>query len=228
MRIHRQGPADACGLLLIHGLSSSHRVWQRNLAVLGQDRRLLIAELFSRGAGLRFRLADQADQLAEALSGEPQPLAVIGHSLGGLVAVELALRHPAVVERLVLMAVPAMPATSPLTQRLRGLTRPGVLADARSIAVVARTVLTGNPLQLLDATFASVARDRSSAASAIDADSLIVWGSADAIVPLEIGRRLADVMPRARLQILEAVGDQPQWERPDTFHATVLPFLGAA
>ena len=225
MRIHRAGRADALGLLLIHGLSSSHRVWQRNLAALGQGRRLLIAELFSPGAGPRFRLADQARHLAEALAQEARPVAVIGHSLGGLVALELATRRPELVDRLVLVDVPALPYIAPLSRRLAALAQPGSLADARSVGVVALTLLSGNPLQLLDATAVSVRSDLGTIAAALHIPTLVIWGEQDPLVPVAVGRRLADLIPGARLRVLPGTGHQPQWEAPDAFHAAVQAFL---
>ena len=225
MRIHRAGQDDGPGLLLIHGLSSSHRVWQRNLAALGQGHRLLIAELFSPGAGPRVRLADQARHLAEALAQEARPVAVIGHSLGGLVALELATSRPELVDRLVLVDVPAMPSVAPLSRRLATLAQPGSLADARSVGVVALTLLSGNPLQLLDATAVSVRSDLGATAADIRIPTLVVWGEQDSLVPVEVGRRLTGLIPGARLRVLPGTGHQPQWEAPDAFHSAVQAFL---
>jgi pimeloyl-ACP methyl ester carboxylesterase len=225
MRLHHHGLPSGSGLLLIHGLSSSHRVWRHNLAALGERHRLLIVELFARGGGARFRLSDQAERLAESLEDEPEPVAVMGHSLGGLVAMELAARRPDLVERLVLVDVPALPPADPLPARLRGLARPTTVSDARSVGVVARTILEANPLQLLAATAASVRSNLASAATAIPVSTLVVWGSDDAIVPVEIARRLVQLIPDARLELVKGAGHQPQWEAPDAFHAAVLPFL---
>jgi pimeloyl-ACP methyl ester carboxylesterase len=64
-----------------------------------------------------------------------------------------------------------------------------------------------------------------SAATAIPGSTLVVWGSDDAIVPVEIARRLVQLIPDARLELVKGAGHQPQWEAPDAFHAAVLPFL---
>ena len=226
MRIHRQGDAEGPGLVLIHGLSSSHRAWQRNLDALGHGRRVSVVELFSPHAGPRFRLSEQAARLADALADEPQPLAVIGHSLGGLVAMELCVRSPQMVDRLVLVDVPSLPPASPFAKRVGGFARRGVAADARSLGVVALTLMVGNPLQLMAATAVSLRGDAAEAARAIQIPTLVVWGRNDAIVPLEIGCRLAVLMPNASLVIIEDAAHQPHWEAPAAFHAAVIPFLG--
>jgi len=224
VRIHRHGGTDRPPLLLIHGLSSSHRVWQRNLAALGGEHRLLMVELFRGGRG-PFRLDDQADRLAEELAADTAPLDVIGHSLGGLIALELAARHPSLVRRLVLMDVPAVPAAATAGARLAALRRPGVLADARSIGVVVMAVASANPVHLLGATRASLASDLAAQAAAVQCPTLVLWGEFDAIVPLEVGHRLAELIPSARFEVLAGTGHQPQWEAPDAFHAAVRAFL---
>jgi pimeloyl-ACP methyl ester carboxylesterase len=225
MRIHRHGDAEGQGLVLIHGLSSSHRAWQRNLQALGQGRRISVVELFSPHAGPRFRLSEQAARLADALADEPQPLAVIGHSLGGLVAMELCVRSPQLVNRLVLVDVPALPPGAPLAERARRFAQRGVAADGRSLGVVALTLLVGNPVQLMAATAVSLRADAAEAARAIQIPTLVVWGQDDAIVPVEIGRRLVALMPNARLMVIEGAAHQPHWEAPGAFHAAVIPFL---
>jgi pimeloyl-ACP methyl ester carboxylesterase len=100
-----------------------------------------------------------------------------------------------------------------------------VLADARSIGVVAATLLVGNPLQLLAASGVSLRRDMSATARAIQVPTLLVWGQEDGIVPLEIGQRLAALIPNARLAVIQGAAHQPHWEAPAAFHEAVLPFL---
>ena len=225
MRIHRSGDPVLPALVLIHGLSSSHHAWQRNVATLGQSHHLLVVELFSRRSGARFRLREQADRLADALAADPAPMAVIGHSLGGLVAMELCSGSRHLVDRLVLVDVPGLPSTRPLPQRMRDFVRRGVRADPRSIGVVAQTLLAGNPVQLAAATAVSLRADASDLARRVEIPTLLVWGRDDPIVPLECGERLAAMMPNATLNIIEDAAHQPQWEAPDAFHAAVMPFL---
>lgn len=57
--------------------------------------------------------------------------------------------------------------------------------------------------------------------------TLIVWGSADHIVPIELGRRMHALVAGSRLEILEGAGHASYLDRPDAFHAALIGFLDA-
>jgi pimeloyl-ACP methyl ester carboxylesterase len=213
---------------LIHGLSSSPHSWQRNVAALGAGRRLLIVELFPADAGPRFSLAATSRRLVAALAEEPAPVAVAGHSLGGLIAMQLAADAPHLVERLVLIATPATRGSRPVRAQLAAVAASGTRTDLRSVAVVASTILRANPIQLMAATHATLRADMAGLASRIRMPCLLVWGEQDTIVSLEIGIRLQGTLEGATLAVLPDAGHQPQWDQPDAFHAAILPFLKTA
>lgn len=95
-------------LLLIHGLGSSGDDWAFQIGPLAQRHRLIVPDL--RGCGEsasppgRYSIAQFADDLWRLLDhlGEARP-ALLGFSMGGAVALEMALQRPASVERLVLV-----------------------------------------------------------------------------------------------------------------------------
>jgi pimeloyl-ACP methyl ester carboxylesterase len=225
MRIRSIGDEEAPALVLIHGLSSSPRSWQRNVEALGAGRRLLIVDLFPADAGPRFSIAREAAELLERLNRETRPVAIIGHSLGGLIAINVAAEATQLVERLVLMSVPASRASQSIAAQLLAVASSGTRTDLRSIAVVAGTVLTANPVQLVAATRATLRADVAYEAARLEMPCLLLWGANDAIVPPTVGHRLASTIPDASLVLLEGAAHQPQWDAPDAFHAAVLPFL---
>ena len=61
--------------------------------------------------------------------------------------------------------------------------------------------------------------------SEIGYPTLILWGEQDAIVPLDIGRRLHQVMPNSRLVVFPDTGHIPQEEQPDATLAEIEAFL---
>jgi pimeloyl-ACP methyl ester carboxylesterase len=54
---------------------------------------------------------------------------------------------------------------------------------------------------------------------------LIVWTDADPYLPLSVGRRLLDLLPSARLKVLDNAGHLPQEEQPTMFDEAVLDWL---
>ncbi|TGG96805.1 MAG: alpha/beta fold hydrolase [Aphanocapsa feldmannii 277cV] len=90
-------------LLLVHGFGACGLHWRHQLGALGRDHLVLAPDLVGFGdapmpqptRGRPYRFADWADQMATLLRTEAHtPVWVVGHSIGALVALELALQHP--------------------------------------------------------------------------------------------------------------------------------------
>jgi len=96
--------------VLVHGVGASGEIWRQVAETLARDRRVSAADLPGFGAsppaGPGFALDAVADRLGEGLAaaGVSSPFDLVGHSLGGAVALTLAHRHPTAVRRLVLVA----------------------------------------------------------------------------------------------------------------------------
>lgn len=109
------GPQDGPTTLYVHGLAGSSTNFSQLAPLLAPHTRGLLVDLpgFARSdppPGGRYRLDDIADLLAELVrrSVPDQPVHVVGNSLGGMVAVEFAARHPELVRTLTLIS-PAVP-----------------------------------------------------------------------------------------------------------------------
>lgn len=59
----------------------------------------------------------------------------------------------------------------------------------------------------------------------IDVPTLLLWGREDPVIPLWVGRRLEEALPRARLVVLEECGHVPSEERPHASLQRVVAFL---
>ncbi|MDO5076938.1 alpha/beta fold hydrolase [Corynebacterium sp.] len=60
---------------------------------------------------------------------------------------------------------------------------------------------------------------------AIQAPALVLWTTKDPSGPVDEGRRIAELIPNARLAVMENCGHWPQYEDADTFNALHLEFL---
>ncbi len=191
-------------------------------------------------------LARLADQLAARY---PRPAAWLGWSLGGMVALTLALRHPACVDRLVLVATPPRftaapdwPAGVP-TQTLAAFgdnlvkDPQGTLkrflalqAGVSDRAVIRRLVDTLKARGIADARALAaglaVLRDtdlRDELAS-VRCPTLIIQGEHDRLVPMEAARYLSTHLPHARC-LPTGSGHAPFLSAPAAFTAALQDFL---
>jgi len=108
--VREAGPLDGSVVVLLHGLGlDSALAWYRVIPLLEDRFRIVSIDLHGSGKTDRsrdaFEIADMADEAAGALQVLGIDRAtVVGYSMGGAVAQELAHRHPLLVERLVLVA----------------------------------------------------------------------------------------------------------------------------
>ncbi|MDP2778124.1 MAG: alpha/beta hydrolase, partial [Anaerolineales bacterium] len=100
---------DGPTLVFIPGLSGTTRYWQGRLGALEKKHRILLVDPLGFGDSpkpwSRYTVDRHVDALYEILKNEKR-FALIGHSMGTLLSIAYAARHPEQVERLVLLSVP--------------------------------------------------------------------------------------------------------------------------
>lgn len=217
-------------LLLINGWTASALVWpQEFLRRLEERHRVIRIDVrgggYSRAAAPVFRMADLADDAHRVLSETAAtPAVVVGYSLGGMIAQELAIRHPADVARLVLVstsppAPAALRATDSITWHMFRRRRPGESYRAYLHDLWARAAGPGFPdrrpdlmAELVDqlaerptTRFAAMAQARAAGSwygpqrlSRISAPTTVLHGRADVLRPVGNGMRLSRLIPGAR------------------------------
>lgn len=104
LHVTRLGEAGS-PVVLCHGLFGQGRNWTQIGKALGVDHRVTLVDMPNHGRSAwteRIDLADMADTIAGLLD---EPTALVGHSMGGKVAMLVALRHPELVSRLCVVDV---------------------------------------------------------------------------------------------------------------------------
>lgn len=218
-------------LVLVHGLAGSSRWWRHNVPALARQFRVYTIDLVGFGGsrgGPPFALNEAPAILGAWLRQlDLAPCALVGHSMGGLVAADLAAAAPELVSRLVLVDAAALPIGRRYVRHLWGLAGIARYARLSLLPVLLADSLRAGPRTLLGAIWQLLAADISPRLGAIRAPTLVIWGEHDKLLPLELGRRLQASIPGAELAVIAGAGHNPMWERPPAFNQALLAFLAA-
>ncbi len=220
--------AEANPVVLIHGLGTSGAWWNPTIAGLGARRRVLLVDLpgFGSSRGQPFRLDAAADVVAAWLTEIGVARAdVVGHSMGGFVAADLASRRPDLVGRLVLVDAAGLPIRGRVSGHIRNVVRGGVRAPIAMYPVALGCVVRAGPLTIARAAHQILASDATARLGRIAAPTLVVWGARDELLPASFGRRLAAAIPGARYLEIASAGHSPMWEAANEFEHALEAFL---
>ena len=239
-------------LLLHQGLGQGSWAWRYQVPVFAQRFRTIVFD--TRGTGRSqvpaepYGIEELAADAALILDGRPAH--VIGFSMGGYVALTLALTRPELVRSLVLAGTGAggpgrVPRPAHVREAFeaalrlppeeqRRATLPYTLSAGwpeanpeRFEEIVTATLEYPTPMKTIETHMAACYAfyDEGVEVERIAAPALVVHGAEDVIVPPENGRILARRLPNARHVELEGRGHNVVLEDPETFNELVLDFL---
>ncbi len=216
-------------VVLVHGLAGSTRWWGGNIGALATHHQVYLVDLVgfgeSRGRG-RFALAEASTLLARWLDLLRQErVALVGHSMGGLIAAELAADFPDRVSKLVLVNAAALPLDRRQIRRPLNLAWTVRQTPPRYLPILVGDAARAGPLTLWRARRDLLAADIRPKLAHIQAPTLVIWCAEDRLVPLSLGEQLQRAIPQAALAVIPHAGHIPMWERPDAFNALVGTFL---
>lgn len=216
-------------VLLVHGLSGSMRWWGSTLPALAVLHRVYGIDLPGFGTLARshqFVLEEAASWLVAWLDAVGlQAVDLVGHSMGGHICLRVAVDYPNAVRHLVLAAPSGIPDQRSipvqLLDSLEGLRH----VPASFLSVIAADAVRAGPARLWQAFLDIVDDNILPHLERLTVPTLLIWGSQDRLVPLELGRQLRQHMPGSRLLVLPGVGHLPMVEAPEKFNPAVLRFL---
>jgi pimeloyl-ACP methyl ester carboxylesterase len=247
-------------VVLIHGLAASWQCWLEQIPRLAAEgRRVIAVDLPGFGASEMPReqisiegYGRTVESLCDRL--DLGQVVLIGHSMGGFTAAELAIQYPERVERLVLEAAAGISSNDLKRDPLltgarvvagimaRGATKSRLMATRPRLRHVALQVAIRHPSripadfawELLEhsgregfepALKAIVSYDFRDRLPQIECPTLVVWGHEDMLVPAKDADEYARLVPRARKVVFDDTGHSPMMERPQTFNDCVVEFL---
>ncbi|PKB65490.1 MAG: hypothetical protein BZY80_00250 [SAR202 cluster bacterium Io17-Chloro-G2] len=250
-------------VLLIHSLGSSWLTWQLNIQPLARSGYTVIAlDLPGHGysdnpQGLDYHPAGGAEMVFKFLQALDIPRAhLVGNSAGGLIAALVALDHPQIVDRLVLVSagglgrevswplrLVSLPLAGELVYRLRLIER----YDVRNSIFYRHSPfldqmwpemqrVNGLP-SVRQATLRGIRssinlfgqkRERLilTRLKALKAPVMTIWGEQDRIIPVSHANALRQILPQSPVHVISDCGHWPQMEQADIFNELLIQFLG--
>jgi pimeloyl-ACP methyl ester carboxylesterase len=249
------GPA----VVLVHGFTDSTRDWVPLLPYLSAHYRLILVDLRGHGQSSKpeccYSRLDFAYDIKLLLDGlHVQRAALIGHSLGSIVAQTFAEYWPERTNRVVLISstggspptAPKKPPAFDFATAIRNLKEPidpdspfmiawwdsptpvdpeFIRRQRRDAAAIPLRVWLAVLDQALSADLAYA--DLQSTLPRLKAPALLIWGSKDPIFEEDVRQTLRAALPKARVRIFDGLGHNPFWEDPRAVAAEIDAFLDA-
>ena len=241
-------------VVLLHGWGMNLRVFDRLRAALAQQHEVTAVDLPGHGKSAWTAGSSQQQQLASLAAVVPRDAVLVGWSLGGQLALQLAAEPALAVRRLVLIA------SSPRFVRADDWPHGLAAATLRQFAAqlehdVGRTIDDFIELQLRGSAEAAAVRatlkdslarhgaaqpdalaagltllehnDLRALAQRIEVPALVIAGQYDRVTPPAAGEALAQLLPQAELLTIRRAGHAPFLSHPGEVHGALLEFTRA-
>jgi 4,5:9,10-diseco-3-hydroxy-5,9,17-trioxoandrosta-1(10),2-diene-4-oate hydrolase len=250
-----EGPA----IVWVHGLGGAWQNWLEQLPDFATEHRCVALDLPGFGASPDTEVQISIPGYGQVVQDVCSELGIdravlVGNSMGGFVACEVAVQFPELVERLVLVSSAGL-SSEQLRRRpmLTGARMGSLLAswvgtksDALARRRRARALLTAGifhhperipaPLMseqlrgtgkpgFIEAFDALMTYRLRDRLGEITVPTLVVWGRSDRLVPVRDSEEFERLIPHARRVVFDSTGHVPQLERPAAFNAALRDFL---
>jgi pimeloyl-ACP methyl ester carboxylesterase len=216
-------------LLLLHGYAGTARWWVRNLAPLARVRTVYALDLPGFGASRmrgRYSFERVTDLLAAWMDTNQLGAAdMVGHSMGGQLAMLLASRHTAHVRTLVLIAPAGLPLDSSLIGVGRRAFRSRAGGDQGFTPIVTAGALRAGPRVLWQAARQVREVDVRTHVAMLTVPTLIMWGDRDALLPVANAATLAACIAGAQVRVVQGATHNLFFEQPELTNAAIVEFL---
>jgi len=228
-------PEDSPTLVFLHYFGGSSQAWHLVMDRLGENYRCIAPDLRgfgdSEAPGTGYAVADGANDIAAlAAALGLKSYVLVGHSMGGKIALALAARRPLGLRSLILLA-PSPPTPEPMREedrarllRTHGDERAALETAAKITAVslpdaslrqVVKDNLRSSPVAWAAWLEHGSREDISPQMSAITVPVLVVAGEADAVLPPKLlERELVGRIKQAKMVVVPRTGHLSPWEAP--------------
>ncbi len=229
-RLYYRVAGSGTPLVLIHGFGVSGYTWQRALPYLAQQHEVFVVDLPGYGHSKThgaWHLREMAPLLARWLQKlQLPPIALMGHSMGGAIAIHLTAYAPELISRLLLVNAAGIPLQTPLpalaTRSLHSFFQTG---NGTLPLPLVRDILQPRIPLLWQSAQEMKRSDFRAELAHITIPTLIIWGERDVMLPIALGHALQEALPHATFVTMPHCGHRPMLGQPALFSKSVLAFL---
>ncbi len=220
LNLHYQVAGEGYPFVLVHGGHLDSSTWHAQVAFFSKRYRVITYDLRGHGRSeipaADYSLGDCVADLGRLLDHLRVERAFLaGHSMGGYIALSLALNHPQYVRALILTGTNC----GPVVETLKAW------GDEKAARLKTRTAPAAR--RFVKAHQANVARpDLTGRLSEIRRPVLIVVGDGDTVTPRRISEAMLKEIPGAEMEVISGCGHMCHQEQPETFNTIVGSFLG--
>ncbi len=231
--VHYQVAGEGEPVVLVHGLSGSSHWWIRNLPALAGSYTVYLIDLPGFGAMSQhpgqLMLPEMAAWLLQWMDAvRLERIRLIGHSMGGAIAIQCAAQRPGAISHLALAAPAAIPVGHPTLWSYMPPLMEAVGAMTPSfLPILAYDALRAGPGTLLRMSRDLLTHDVRDELRQVTAPTLLIWGRRDSLVPPSLGHVMRQELADAELHILDGAGHVVMYDRPAAFNKAVLAFFAA-
>ncbi len=229
-------------MILLHGLFGQLSNWDSVLAQFGEDYDIYVPSLPVYDTPKEEPLLFLLDYVEKYIAANKlQNIILVGNSLGGHIAVLYAARHPHQVKHLVLTgssglyentnmgSFPKRSTAAYIQARVEYTFHdPAVATEALVAQVLTITKDTQKCLGVLRVAKSAQRHYVADLLPLITAPTLLIWGREDRITPLQVAKEFENMIPDARLVVINDCGHAPMMEKPDDFNFALQQYLNYA
>lgn len=234
--VHYEAIGRGKPLLFIHGWLGSWRYWVPAMEELSSKRRTYAIDLWGFGDSDKLSTYYNIDAYADLLREFLDQLGIgsipmVGHALGGLVALQFAAQFPDRVEQLMCVSVPLM--STAINRPLAGFSGNGdalarlITRRAAEFPEVDLETRRADTTAVTNSLRSAMEREPLQALSPLEIPVLLVYGDDDPLVKLPEADWLQDLDSNVRSIILDGTQHFPMLEERNKFNRLLMDFLDA-
>lgn len=258
--VDEYGRFNSRKMLLIHGIGDiAANDWKKLAPLLSDQYHLIVPDLPGFGRSSKGNKLYSLENYAEVLAWlikqyGADRITVVGHSMGGAIALHLAANHPQLLDKLIIIDAAGILHRTLVTEHVTRISDEGLLRKIFKPAIKGFNAITRGVLAALEmeetpeelqrilnkpdlrqqyldgepsriAGVSMVAADFSRVLPAIKTPGLVIWGSDDPVSPVRTAYMLTRNLPHARLEIIPFADHGPINTQPKKTAKAILGYL---